>query len=45
MAMVRGRMVDAMRTLYGIEALPAAAPRAPAGTEIVSSESEPTETR
>jgi 1-acyl-sn-glycerol-3-phosphate acyltransferase len=45
MAMVRGRMADAMRALYGIEALPAAPARAPAGTEIVSSESEPTETR
>jgi len=45
MAMVRGRMADAMRALYGIEALPAAPVRAPAGTEIVSSESEPTETR
>lgn len=45
MEMVRGRMADAMRTLYGIEALPAAPARAPAGAEIISSESEPTETR
>jgi 1-acyl-sn-glycerol-3-phosphate acyltransferase len=45
MAMVRGRMADAMQRLYGVEALPAGAARVSATTETVSSESEPTETR
>ena len=45
MATVRGRMAEAMRTLYGVEPLPAAAPRITSTTELLSSESEPTETR
>lgn len=45
MAMVRGRMADAMQSLYGVEALPTAPARVSATTEIVSSENEPTETR
>jgi 1-acyl-sn-glycerol-3-phosphate acyltransferase len=41
---VRTRMADAMRDLYGIEALPATASR-PSSVEMVSSEVNPTETR
>src|SRR6267142_1596664 len=45
MRTVRTRMADAMRDLYGIEALPASASRLPSSTEILSSETQPTETR
>ena len=45
MATVRGRMADAMRDLYGVEPLPVTAPRTTGSTELLSSESEPTETR
>ena len=45
MQTVRTRMADAMRDLYGVEALPAAASRLPSSVEIVSSETKPTETR
>jgi len=45
MAKVRGRMEEAMRSLYGVEPLPAPAARLPAATEAPSSETEPTETR
>jgi 1-acyl-sn-glycerol-3-phosphate acyltransferase len=41
---VRARMAEAMRDLYGIEALPATSPRLPS-VEMVSSETNPTETR
>jgi len=44
MQTVRTRMADAMRDLYGIEALPASA-RAPAPPELLSSDIAPTETR
>jgi hypothetical protein len=37
-------MAEAMRDLYGIEALPATSPRLPS-VEMVSSETNPTETR
>jgi 1-acyl-sn-glycerol-3-phosphate acyltransferase len=45
MKTVRTRMADAMRELYGVEALPAAASRLPSSVEIVSSATQPTETR
>jgi len=45
MKTVRARMADAMRDLYGVEALPEMAPRPPSSVEILSSETQPTETR
>lgn len=45
MATVRGRMADAMRGLYGVEPLAVTAPLTTGSTELLSSESEPTETR
>ena len=45
MKTVRARMADAMRDLYGVEALPEMATRLPSSVEIVSSETQPTETR
>ena len=45
MKTVRTRMADAMRELYGIEALPAVASRVPSSVEIISSDTQPTETR
>jgi 1-acyl-sn-glycerol-3-phosphate acyltransferase len=45
MRTVRTRMADAMRELYGIEALPASTSRLPSSIEILSSETQPTEAR
>ena len=45
MQTVRTRMADAMRELYGVEPLPAAASRLPSSVETVSSDVDPTETR
>ncbi len=45
MQTVRTRMADAMRELYGIEPLPSAVSRLPTSVEILSSDSQPTETR
>ena len=45
MQTVRTRMADAMRELYGVEALPTFSSRLPSPVEIVSSEIDPTETR
>ena len=45
MQKVRTKMADAMRELYGVEALPTSSSRLPASVEIVSSEIDPTETR
>lgn len=45
MARVRGRMAEAMHSLYGVQPLPASATRITSETELLSSESEPTETR
>jgi 1-acyl-sn-glycerol-3-phosphate acyltransferase len=45
MRIVRTRMADAMRKLYGIEALPTPASRQPSEAEVLSSDVEPTETR
>jgi 1-acyl-sn-glycerol-3-phosphate acyltransferase len=45
MQTVRTRMADAMRDLYGVEALPAPASRLRSSVEMVSSEIDPTETR
>ncbi|MGH7602840.1 MAG: lysophospholipid acyltransferase family protein [Gemmatimonadaceae bacterium] len=45
MQTVRTRMADAMRELYGVEPLPTLASRLASSIEILSSESEPTETR
>ena len=45
MQKVRTRMADAMRELYGVEALPASASRLPSSAEMLSSEVDPTETR
>lgn len=45
MAKVRGRMADAMRDLYGVEPIAATAPTTTGSKELLSSESEPTETR
>jgi 1-acyl-sn-glycerol-3-phosphate acyltransferase len=42
---VRTRMANAMRDLYGVEALPAHASRLPSTVEILSSETHTTETR
>jgi hypothetical protein len=44
MSTVRSRMVEAMRELYGVESLPAPREKA-SGPEILSSETQPTETR
>ena len=45
MEIVSTRMADAMRELYGVEALPARAARVASGAEILSSDVDPTETR
>ncbi|MEA2761996.1 MAG: 1-acyl-sn-glycerol-3-phosphate acyltransferase [Gemmatimonadaceae bacterium] len=45
MQTVRMRMSDAMRELYGVESLPASASRVAPPTELLSSETNPTETR
>jgi 1-acyl-sn-glycerol-3-phosphate acyltransferase len=45
MRTVRKRMADAMRDLYGVEALPVSASRLPSLVERVSSDIDPTETR
>jgi 1-acyl-sn-glycerol-3-phosphate acyltransferase len=45
MKTVRTRMADAMRSLYGVEALPPMASRLPSSVELVSSETNTTETR
>ena len=45
MQTVRKRMADAMRELYGVEALPTSSSRLPSSVEMVSSEIDPTETR
>ena len=45
MKTVRTRMADAMRELYGIEALPDGASRLPSSVEMVSSEAQITKTR
>jgi 1-acyl-sn-glycerol-3-phosphate acyltransferase len=45
MQTVRTRMADAMRDLYGIEALPTSESRLPPPPEILSSDVAPTETR
>ncbi len=45
MQTVRMRMADAMRELYGVEALPAPVSRVVPPVEILSSETKPTETR
>jgi 1-acyl-sn-glycerol-3-phosphate acyltransferase len=45
MKTVRTRMADAMRELYGVEALPAGPSRLPSSVELVSSDTQPTETR
>jgi hypothetical protein len=45
MQTVRTRMADAMRELYGVEALPAAASRLASSVELLSSTTNPTETR
>jgi hypothetical protein len=45
MQIVRTRMADAMRELYGVEALPVRAARVASGAEILSSDVDPTETR
>ena len=45
MKTVRTRMADAMQELYGVEALPPMASRLPSSAEMVSSETNPTETR
>jgi hypothetical protein len=45
MQTVRTRMADAMRDLYGIEALPTPISRLPSSVEMLSSDVEPTETR
>ena len=45
MQTVRTRMADAMRELYGIEALPTPVSRLPSSVETLSSDVEPTETR
>lgn len=44
MAAVRGRMAEAMRELYGVEPVPAPT-RKETGPELLSSETQPTETR
>lgn len=45
MRTVRNRMANAMKELYGIEALPASASRLSSSVELLSSDIEPTETR
>ncbi|PYO09824.1 MAG: 1-acyl-sn-glycerol-3-phosphate acyltransferase [Gemmatimonadetes bacterium] len=45
MQAVRTRMADAMRDLYGVEPLPIPASRLPSSVEILSSDTQPTETR
>ena len=45
MQTVRIRMADAMKELYGVDALPAPASRLPSSAELLSSDVEPTETR
>ena len=45
MQTVRKRMADAMRDLYGVEALPTSTSRVPASPELLSSDIAPTETR
>ena len=45
MQTVRTRMADAMRTLYGVEPLPTPVSRLRSSIEILSSETDPTETR
>jgi len=45
MQTVRTRMADAMRELYGVEALPATTSRLASSVELLSSETNPTETR
>ncbi len=45
MQAVRTRMADAMRELYGVEPLPTPASRLPSSVEILSSDTQPTETR
>lgn len=45
MQAVRTRMADAMRQLYGIEPLPTLTSRLPSSAEILSTETQPTETR
>jgi hypothetical protein len=45
MQTVRMRMADAMRDLYGVEALPTPVSRLPSSAELLSSETNPTETR
>lgn len=45
MQAVRTRMADAMRKLYGIEPLPTLTSRLPSSVEILSTETQPTETR
>jgi hypothetical protein len=45
MQTVRTRMADAMRELYGVEPLPTPVSRLRSSIEILSSETDPTETR
>jgi 1-acyl-sn-glycerol-3-phosphate acyltransferase len=45
MQTVRKRMLDAMRDLYGVESLPASPSRLAPASELLSSETNPTETR
>ena len=45
MQAVRTRMADAMREFYGVEPLPTPASRLPSSVEILSSDTQPTETR
>jgi 1-acyl-sn-glycerol-3-phosphate acyltransferase len=45
MQTVRRRMADAMRDLYGVEALPASVSRLASSAELLSSETNPTEPR
>jgi 1-acyl-sn-glycerol-3-phosphate acyltransferase len=45
MQTVRTRMADAMRDLYGVEALPVSESRLPSSQELLSSDVAPTETR
>jgi len=45
MKTVRIRMADAMKELYGVDALPNSASRLPSSAELLSSDVEPTETR
>ncbi|HJQ11750.1 MAG TPA: lysophospholipid acyltransferase family protein [Gemmatimonadaceae bacterium] len=45
MEIVRTRMADAMREFYGVESPPSPSSRLPSAVEIVSSDTQPTETR